>query len=121
MHMVFPPAPVACNSSTRTDFRISSAVLPVNASACSMLTNSTSAPQLSHRVRVNDPHWRMIQTRSRSTVMRVILLLAKPPDLCFLGLQNRDKVRPERVRSGAMRDNFAGTGAESPVKILKKS
>jgi len=54
-------------------------------------------------------------------VMRVILLLAKPPDLCFLGLQNRDKVRPERVRSGAMRDNFAGTGAESPVKILKKS
>jgi hypothetical protein len=26
---------------------------------------------------MRDPHWRMIQTRSRSTVMRVILLLAK--------------------------------------------
>lgn len=77
MRTASPPTVELRNPSTRTECWISSAVFPVNVIACSKLTNSISAPQPSQRVRISDPHCRMIQTRSRSTVMRVILLLAK--------------------------------------------
>src|SRR5262252_4067385 len=74
MRIVWPPADAVCSLAARIDCLISSAVLPVSALACSALTNSTSAAQLSHQIRVSDPHWRMIHTRSRSMVMRVVLL-----------------------------------------------
>src|SRR5262252_1316992 len=74
MRIVWPPADAVCSLAARIDCLISSAVLPVSALACSALTNSTSASQLSHQIRVSDPHWRMIHTRSRSMVMRVVLL-----------------------------------------------
>ena len=129
MRMAFPATAEVCNLSTRTECRISSAVLPVNAIACSMLTNSTSAPQLSHQVRVSDPHWRMIQTRSRSMVIRIVLLpVMVTAQILLLSLHKRSFFRSgavikcvqRGVRFGAMSDNFAVADAESLAKILKK-
>src|SRR5215831_16974300 len=127
MRIVWLPADAVCSLPARPECLSSSAVLPVSALACSALMNSTSAAQLSHQIRVSDPHWRMIQTRSRSMVMRVVLLpvisylvyLTYSVQAAFLRSENRDTVRPAWVplKNSAERFPLLAPNLGKPVRI----